>query len=58
MSITHAYCDNCETVRSVFFEDLHPVTTPGVAGSWLGGDVVCKDCAWIVATLFAEAKSG
>ena len=60
MKATHAYCDNCEAIRKVFFEELHQVTTlgkvPATVKDWLGGDVVCDDCAWIVATLFAEAE--
>ncbi len=52
MNATHAYCDNCEAIRKVFFEELHPVDAIGVPGNWLGGDVVCDECAWIVATLF------
>ncbi len=54
MNATHAYCDNCDVIRKVFFEELHPVEAIGVVGDWLGGDVVCDECAWIVATLFRE----
>ena len=56
MTATHAYCNNCEEVRSVFFEKLRPVVASGMAGDWLGGDVVCRECAWVVATLFTEAE--
>ncbi len=50
---THAYCCNCEAIQPTFSEALHAVRTPGDAGSWLAGDLVCQVCAWIVATLYA-----
>lgn len=49
---SHAYCRNCEAIQPVFVEPLGAVTTPNDRGSWQAGDMVCKACAWIVATLY------
>ena len=48
---THAYCTNCEGIQAVFFEGLKNVSTDGY---FIGGDVVCEECAFIVATLYEE----
>ena len=52
---SYAYCRNCEAIRPVGAEELHPAVTPQDKGSWQAGDMVCKVCAWIVATLYVPA---
>ena len=48
---THAYCRNCEAIR--------PVNVSIMGGDDVGGnftnatDLVCSDCAWIIATTYA-----
>ncbi len=54
---SHAYCHNCDEIQPVFVEELHPVSTPRDTDSWLAGDMVCKVCAFIVATLYAPNGS-
>lgn len=49
---SHAYCRNCEKIQPVGAEGLHPAVTPQDEGSWQAGDLVCLECAWIVATLY------
>lgn len=46
---THAWCDNCHAIQEVRIEIMENVDT---TGSYLGGDIVCKVCAWIVATVY------
>ena len=50
---SHAYCHNCDEIQPVFVEDLHPVSTPKDKDNWRAGDMVCRVCAFIVATLYA-----
>ncbi len=54
---SHAYCHNCDAIQPVFVEELHSVSTPKDTDSWLAGDMVCKVCAFIVATLYAPDRS-
>ena len=53
---SHAYCRNCEAIQPVGAEALHPAATPKNKDSWEAGDLVCLECAWIVATLYIPAR--
>lgn len=41
----HAYCDNCKAIKPI---TVQPVGVD-VTGKFTGSDVVCNECAWIVA---------
>ena len=46
---THAYCDNCDTIMPVIKEPLQGVSA---CGAYSAGDIVCKKCYSIIATVF------
>jgi hypothetical protein len=47
--MTHFWCEVCDAIQPAFFEGaLHHST----ADDFVGGDVVCSVCAFIVATAY------
>jgi hypothetical protein len=55
MDATHAYCPNCKRIQPVKSE---PLTNPDDSGKYLGGDIVCAVCAYIIATLYRSSAPG
>jgi hypothetical protein len=51
---THAYCATCDAIRTVTRESL---TGPDTSVIFVGGDLLCKRCGFVVATLY-KAKGG
>lgn len=46
---SHVFCDNCKTIQPVKFEGYW---NTDISESFLGGDLICQSCAFIVATLY------
>lgn len=51
---THAYCENCRSIQEVRHEGLD---SKDVTGNYLGGDVCCNTCNWIVATMYRKKEA-
>lgn len=51
VEFSHAFCDNCDEIKEVFAEKLQ---SPSTTAEFLGGDVVCKECASIVSTIYVR----
>jgi hypothetical protein len=51
---THAYCETCNAIRPVIQESL---TGPDTSRKFIGGDLLCNECRFIIATLY-ERKAG
>ena len=49
---TYAYCPNCDKVTEATIEEPTPCITPTTPGRWAAGDIVCRTCYAIIATLF------
>lgn len=49
MDASHAYCPNCQQIQRIASE---PLTNPDESGKYLGGDLVCAVCAYLIATLY------
>lgn len=46
---THFWCECCDAITPAILEPLeHEDTT----GKFLGGDVVCADCHFVIATMY------
>lgn len=50
----HAYCDNCREIREVSVEEL---VHGSRCGKFVGGDITCKTCAWIVACIYQPKEA-
>jgi hypothetical protein len=48
MQAKHGYCDICGAIQPAEFE---PLTVEDTTDRYLGGEVVCRVCGIIVATL-------
>ena len=48
---THFYCECCDKVTPAILESLDG---PDRTGKFLGGDVVCADCRFVIATMYRE----
>lgn len=46
---THAYCELCGEITPATFE---PLESPSGDAIYLGGDVVCSRCRFVIATLY------
>jgi hypothetical protein len=46
---THAYCEMCDAIQPVTQESL---TDPDTSGKLLGGDLLCTECRFVIATLY------
>lgn len=53
MEASLAYCPNCKQIQPVKAE---PLTNPDDSGKYLGGDIVCAVCAYIIATLYVTSR--
>jgi MinD superfamily P-loop ATPase len=52
---SHGYCNHCKKIQRVCWEDLFRLDN---TGNYIGGDVFCKACGSIVATiLYAEQQN-
>lgn len=47
--MTHYWCQVCDAIRPAFFEGDHNVN---VTGKFKGGDIVCEECNFIIATAY------
>lgn len=47
---THFWCAVCRSVQPTFFEGFDMVDT---SNNFRGGDVVCKECCYVIATGYA-----
>lgn len=45
--IEHAYCQNCVAIKPVTEQFMGN----SACGKYTGTDIVCSECAWIVATV-------
>lgn len=50
--MTHWWCDNCGAIRMA---DIAPPNMASVDGGFMGGDVVCRDCRFVIATHYRVA---
>lgn len=50
---TFAWCSICNVVSPIYRE---PMTTPDVTGHFVGGDIVCGECHFIIATVFKKQE--
>jgi len=48
-AMTHFWCEVCDAIQPAFFEGANHQDT---SGDFVGGDVVCSVCAFIVATAY------
>lgn len=44
------WCEVCRKIQPTFFEGAHQID---VSGKFMGGDVVCKECSFVIATAYA-----
>lgn len=49
---TYAYCPNCDKVTEAIIKEPTPCITPTTPGRWAAGDIICRTCYAIIATLF------
>ena len=47
LMLSHYYCDNCQKIMPATFRGANHID---VSGEFIGGDIVCNECAWIIAT--------
>lgn len=47
------WCDACGKIQPTFFEGAHTID---VSGNFIGGDIVCKECSFIIATAYAKTN--
>jgi hypothetical protein len=52
---THAYCETCNAIRAVIQESL---TGPDTSGKFVGDDLICNECHFIIATLYKRLDGG
>ena len=43
------WCEVCNKIQPTFFEGTHNFD---VSGNFIGGDIVCKECSFIIATAY------
>lgn len=48
-SITHFYCETCKKVQPASFSGASNLDR---SGKFLGGDIVCSECYYIIATAY------
>ena len=48
-AMTHFFCDVCQKIQPTFFDGANHAD---VSGKFMGGDVVCCECSFIIATAF------
>jgi hypothetical protein len=48
---THTYCEMCDAIQPVIQESL---TDPDTSGKFLGRDLLCNECRFVIATLYKE----
>lgn len=51
--MTHAYCPVCHRITPLYQE---PLTNKSVCGGYLGGDLVCTKCDYIIATVYVVVR--
>jgi C4-type Zn-finger protein len=51
---THAYCHICGTIKPAIREPLQ--TVPQFEGKFVGGDVLCGKCGYIIATVYRDVR--
>ena len=49
--MTYYYCGNCQAIRTAFFAGAQQLD---VTGRFVGGDIVCEECNFIIATVYKE----
>jgi len=54
-AMTHFWCEVCDAIQPAFFEGANHQDT---SGDFVGGDVVCSVCAFIVATAYTPNLEG
>jgi len=47
--MTHVWCEVCDAIQPTFFEGANFVD---VSGKFEGGDIVCKECFFVIATAY------
>ena len=52
---SHAYCSNCGEIQPVSVND---VGADDVSGRFVGADVICSMCNYVVATVYRLAPKG
>jgi hypothetical protein len=53
-AMTHFWCEVCDAIQPTFFEGAHSHDT---TGEFAGGDIVCDECGFIIATAYAPNGS-
>lgn len=48
-AMTHFFCEVCQKIQPTFFEGANHAD---VSGNFIGGDVVCCACSFIIATAY------
>ncbi|MDD5084237.1 MAG: hypothetical protein PHT88_04920 [Candidatus Moranbacteria bacterium] len=48
-TMTHFWCEICDKIQPTFFEGAH---NNDVSETFVGGDIVCKQCHFIIATAY------
>ena len=48
--MSNFWCEACGEIRPTFFEGAHNID---VSGKFIGGDIMCKECRFIIATAYA-----
>jgi hypothetical protein len=50
---THAYCDNCGTIKPAIRKSLEAVDDEE---NFAGGDVLCGECRFIIASVYKKIE--
>ena len=51
LPVDYYYCGNCQEIRTAFFAGAQHVD---ISGKFKGGDIVCEECNFIIATAYKE----
>ena len=55
-SATHVYCDTCAKIQPA---EREPLDVIDISGRFLGGDLLCSVCKFVVATVYrSRAEEG
>ena len=49
---TYAYCPACDKIVEADTTDFEPCITPDTLGRWAAADMVCRECYYILTTLY------
>lgn len=53
MKATHVFCTYCRDIQPAIVE---PPTHTSEDGKYIGGDIQCAVCKWILATVYREVE--